>query len=53
MDQPLKNQKFVALGKLNRGIPRRFSEDELERRRDWMRKVNAARLEKIAKEKAK
>lgn len=38
-----KNQAAVALGKLGKGHPKRFSAEERERRAERMRQINAAR----------
>lgn len=38
-----KNPAAVALGKMGKGVPKNFSQAELQRRRLLMKKINAAR----------
>ncbi len=42
----MKNPAAVALGKLAAGVPKNFSQAEIERRRRMMKRINAQRRKK-------
>lgn len=44
--EPPKNPSAVALGKLGKGHPKRFSPEERERRAERMKQINANRKSK-------
>lgn len=43
MTTPKKNPAAVALGRLARGVPKRITESDRQRRRDWARGLSARR----------